>query len=254
MIKFFFVLIIFSFFSCNSSHDSLISRNKNFKVLDSTKKVTINLQEQNVTFIGTGHTPVNWNLQMSFDDTVRFEAEENNIKIAFNRFEKNKVENNILYTCKNFNIEILVSEKKCALSNEKNKVSTTVKFKNIFYEGCGFFLQDTKLEEKWILDMIGSEKVIISEYKKVPFIEISLTNKKVVGNNGCANFIANIQVEGKRIHFDAVTSNSKKCKSKSIESIVKNLISNHFVDYYFKESKLYLYLEDDSILIFKKDS
>ena len=61
-----------------------------------------------------------------------------------------------------------------------------------------------------------------------------------------------IEVQGKRIQFSQLLSTKMACNKKSIEKIIAEQISGNIVSYYFKDSKLYLYLPDDNLLVFKK--
>ena len=91
------------------------------------------------------------------------------------------------------------------------------------------------------------------EYNRIPVFELNIEKKRLTGNDGCNIIGGNIEVQGSRIKFGNIVSTKMGCDKKSIENIISNLINNNIASYYFKEGKLYLYLIDDSLLIFKKD-
>ena len=114
-------------------------------------------------------------------------------------------------------------------------------------------MADDNLNNKWLLEKVGNTLINAGEYNKIPLLEFKVAAGKVSGNDGCNNIGGNMEVQGKRIKFSALFGTRMACNKKSIEKIISAQISEKTVDYYFKDNRLYLYLPDDSILVFRKE-
>ena len=132
-----------------------------------------------------------------------------------------------------------------------NKKEVQFNFNDRIYTGCGKFLADNALNNKWVLEKIGNNIINVSEYNRFPIFEIDIEKNKLSGNDGCNSINGNIEVQGSRIKFGTITSTKMGCAKKSINNIISNLINNNIASYYFKDGKLYFYLIDDSLLVFK---
>ena len=217
----------------------------------------INLVQSGVDFFAQGNQPSNWTLTINIDDTVRFFAEDGlALKFAYNQLKKDENEERRIYTVtlKSGNVKIEIYEKICTVTTirEVFKKEVKVVFNSTTYSGCGKFLADNNLEGKWLLEKIGFTAIIPTEYNKVPEIDIDIINGTIAGNDGCNNMRGKIEVQGKRIQFSPLSITKMGCKKKSIEKIINGQVNGQLVSYYFKDGKLYLYLPDDSSLVFKK--
>ena len=249
-------LFILFFYSCNSSKKILpqtVTSNNNIKTTSETK----NLQQTGVDFFAEGNQPANWKLTINYDDTVRFIADDGlALKFAYNQFKKD--ENNerkiLTVNLKSGNVKIEILEKICTVTTirEVFKKEVSVIFNNTKYTGCGKFLVDNNLQGKWQLEKIGFTPIVAAEYNKIPEIDLDIVQGTVSGNDGCNSIRGIIEVQGKRIQFSQLVGTKMACNKKSIEKIITAQVNGLLVSYYFKESKLYLYLPDDSLLIFKK--
>jgi heat shock protein HslJ len=243
--------------SCQSSQKAETEKsNQAFNESLKNKDEKLMLQT-GIDFFAEGNQPTNWHLQMDYDDTVRFYADDGlSLKFAYNQLQKDiNNERSIFSTkIKAGNISITVLEKDCTVTIKKEvfKKEVTFNFNNNIYKGCGKFLADNTLNNKWILEKIGGQIVNEIEYNRVPFFEFDVEKRKLRGNNGCNTIGTNIEVQGSRIKFGIVMSTEMACGKKSIENIIATLISNNIASYYFKDGKLYLYMIDDSLLVFKK--
>ena len=194
---------------------------------------------------------------MDYDDTIRFDADDGlSLKFAYNQLQKDiNTERSIFSTnIKAGKISITILEKDCTIPTKKEvfKKEVTFIFNNNIYKGCGKFLADNTLNNKWILEKIGGKVINEIEYNRVPFFEFNIEKRKLSGNDGCNTIGTNIEVQGSSIKFGQVISTQMACAKKSIENMIANLINNKTASYYFKDEKLYLYMLDDSLLIFKK--
>jgi heat shock protein HslJ len=253
-----FALFLFTcLFGCHSSQKSETQKsNKTFNEFIKNKDEKLMLQT-GIDFFAEGNQPFNWNMQMDYDDTVSFLAEDGLLlKFAYNQLQKKINNNSTIFSTKikAGDISITVLEKDCSVPTKKQVFTKEVRFNfnNNIYIGCGKFLADNMLNNKWILEKIGGSPIINTEYNRVPFFEINIEKRNLTGNDGCNTIGGNIEIQGSRIKFGDILSTQMGCTKKSIYTIIANLIRNNIASYYFKEGKLYLYLIDDSLLVFKK--
>jgi heat shock protein HslJ len=244
--------------ACKSSQKSNIQKsNKAFNESLANKEEK-NMLLNGIDFFAEGNTPANWTLTMDYDDTVRFNADDGlTLKIAFNQLKKdiNKEQSIFTKTTTNGDISITVLNKNCSLANTKEifRKETTVRFNTIIYSGCGKFLADNLLNNKWIVERIGNTIVYATEFNATPFFEFDLSKSRVSGNDGCNNFGATIEIQGSRIKFEQFIQTQMGCNKKSIDKLIAEKLNNNFASYYFKDGKLYLYLIDDSIVVLRKE-
>ena len=213
--------------------------------------------QKGTDFFATGNTPVNWRLEMNYDDTIRFVADDGLVlKFAFNQMKKTLSSAHSIFSVNTRGgpAVIDVTDGTCTVSTIRkvfNKlVSFTFNGKN--YTGCGNFLADHNLHNKWLLDKIGNTSIRTDEYNRIPLLQFDLDKQRVMGNDGCNSIGGQIEVQGNRIKFSAMISTKMACIKKSIETIINTQVSDKLVNYYFKNGELYLYLPDDSLLVFKK--
>lgn len=215
------------------------------------------LQQKGVDFVANGTMPANWQLEINVDDTVRFTADDGlAIKFAYHRLAKDMNAERSIYSTKipGGDVTIIIVEKECtaAATNTVYSKQVTFTFNSRAYTGCGRYLADINLEGKWLLEKISYTTIRPEEYNRVPFFQFDLTKQRITGNDGCNTIGTQIEVQGNRIKFSAMMSTEMACVKKSIERIISLQVSSQLVNYYFKGGKLYLYLPDDSLLVFKK--
>jgi heat shock protein HslJ len=250
-----FLLLITA--ACNSSKNT---SKANAAIVQEQQKINTNskkLLDTGIDFTAEGSEPSNWRLTINYDDTVRFVSDDGlTLKIASNQLKKTTEVDKITYTAtiKAGKIIISILEKNCTIPTHREVFTKEVNFlfNTILYKGCGKFLSNNLLNGKWVLEKIDNLLVDKSQYNSTPFIEFNIDNNFVNGNDGCNSFSGKMEVVGKRIQFNNLIMTQMGCSKKSIEDIISKKITNQLADYYFKEGKLYLYLIDDSILIFKK--
>ena len=216
-----------------------------------------NMQQSGIDFFATGNQPSNWQLSINIDDTVKFTADDGlALKFAYNQLKKDINTERRFFTValKSGNVKIEIMEKICTVTTirEVFKKEVNVVFNSITYSGCGKFLADNNLIGKWLLEKIDNTKIIPAEYNKIPEINIDIFEGIIFGNDGCNSIRGKIEVQGKRIQFYQLLGTKIACNKKNIEHIITTLIAEKMVSYYFKDGKLHFYLQDDSLLVFKK--
>ena len=215
------------------------------------------LQQKGIDFFAEGSVPVNWNLQMNYDDTVRFTADDGiSLRCAFNQLKKDINAERSVFSAKisGGDFTIVVTEKTCTVPVKKEVFSkkVTVTFNSSAYSGCGKYLSNNLLNNKWLLEKIGNDILKPEEYNRTPAIQFDLTKGTLTGNDGCNTIGGKIEVQGNRIKFSEMFSTEMACAKKSVNKIFNEQISGKLVDYYFKADKLCLYLPDDNLLVFRK--
>jgi len=107
------------------------------------------------------------------------------------------------------------------------------------------------INDIWALEFIkGVDYQPDSSSKERPIIEIDLKEKKVTGNTGCNSMNGTVTVEEDQIEFSDIITTKKFC-SNSIEQeflIALGMVNNYKVE----KLKLYLYEDDQEIMIFQK--
>ena len=219
-------------------HDSLIAKS----------------QKKGIDFIAAGHLPQRWNIEMDFDNDCYFVNEEGlTIKAKPNATFISDASKEI-YTSESENkkIELIVYKEKCINKNDKqsNSSITKVIFNNITYEGCGQFLFDERLHQYWVLDYIDNEQQFPINYAKgIPYFKIDLIKNKMTGFDGSNKLSSNIELKGNRILFGQL--NKAPVNTLQSATLINQFISNHLVDYFFREDKLVFQLANDTRLTFK---
>ncbi len=248
--------VILLLLSCSNTKNTPVIKNSNKADIQKSSDFK-NLQQSGVDFLAQGNEPSNWRLTIDYDDTVRFTADDGlALKFAFNQLKKDINRERQFYTVelKSGNVKIEIYEKICTVATirEVFKRQVNVTFNSITYVGCGKFLADNNLQGKWVLEKIGTTSIIPNEYNKVPEINLDIIEGSMSGNNGCNSIGGKIEVQGKRIQFANLLMTKMACNKKSIDKIIAGQITGQLVSYYFKDGKLFLYLPDDSLLVFKR--
>lgn len=209
-----------------------------------------------VEFYASGNTPAGWSLEMDYDAKINFKADDGIVvNTDYNRFKKTADATKTTYTATVAagEMKILLETGSCSLPAKKMEftklVSITLNGK--VYTGCGRYTKNYDMNGKWQLEKIGNTNIVAAEYNKVPTLQFDLAANRMSGNDGCNSIGGNIEVQGSRIAFSGIISTRMACMKKDISQLIGRM-SNNTSDYYFKEGKLYLYLPDDSLLVFTK--
>jgi heat shock protein HslJ len=244
-------------FACKSTQKKETKKN-NTAFLESQKtRAEKILFETGIDFFAEGNLPTNWNLKINYDDTIRFSANDGlALKFAYNQTKKNIKKDTSIFntTLRAGEVNIVIVNKNCIINSKAETYTKQVSlsFNSKLYSGCGNFLYDNKLNGKWVLEKIGADFINVSEYNTIPIFALDITKGNLSGNDGCNTINGKIEAQGNRIKFYETLSTKKDCTKKSIANIISQKINNNLVDYYFKEGKLFLYLSDDSLLVFTK--
>jgi uncharacterized membrane protein len=229
------ILIGLVFISCSSTqkHTRSSSVVKKDPVQIQMEK---NLLRTGVTLSADGNSPVNWSMQMSYDSKINFTSDDGlALNFATNKLKQSFENEKTFFRGKTEAgyVSITIIDGVCTVPTMRKVFSkvVTITVNTKTYTGCGNFLADANLAGKWNLESIRTVAIKTAYY----------------------NFGGDIEVQGTRIKFGALFSTKMACtKTGSFDQIISSNIINQLVDYYFKEGKLFLYLPDDSMLVFTR--
>ena len=245
----FSILISICFLSCTNTQKTNKSITTNIEQQNTEKKNTT-LLNAGVDFIANGDSPTTWELTLNYEDSIRFKTNDG-IALTFATNKCNRTETPVgikfYTTIKKETIEINIFTNLC---DKKRKTQiVTVQYIGKTYTGCGSYLKNSALNNKWILYKIRGK--FVEDYKTTPTLLIDIDKNICKGNDGCNNLNASIIVQGDKIIFNEIKFSKNTCSDNDFTTILKKQMSNQIANYFFKDGKLYLYLIDDSLLAFK---
>ncbi|MBU3713690.1 MAG: META domain-containing protein [Ferruginibacter sp.] len=228
-------------------------------------------QKNGIDLIAHGSLPTEWTLEMNMDQglvftTKDFVAKGNSIRQEPEKITKDKdkkanekIPREVVYTANTdvTSIEIKVINDKCENDSSNSilnkKVVVNFSYNENTYEGCGKYLYDPEINDRWMLEYIDAvEQLEYSYARGLPRMEINMTQGKMFGFDGCSEVAANIEVRGKRIKFYNIwNTRSIDCKNKLGKKLYADLVSNKLLEYSIKNDRLILYVAGDKRLIFK---
>lgn len=214
-------------------------------------------QKSGIDFFAKGALPSSWTAEISFGKIIRFTSLDganlasSAVEPTFDDVEKITRFRSV---ATGRNIEIILYNEACldALSgityNKKVKVIANGKT----YEGCGQYLFNKEIAGTWILEKTNNEIVLASQFSKgAPQLSFDLSTAKLSGHDGCNTVAGDFELLGNKIRFSSLASTKMLCANKNGFQLLPRL-SEQTVDYFFTDGKLYLYLADDSMIIFSR--
>ncbi len=111
----------------------------------------------------------------------------------------------------------------------------------------------TGIHDIWVLETIGGDEIKITDNHKRPSIEIFVSEKRFVGNDGCNNIFGNIKdINETTIVFSEISSTLKACENMEISKKFKTALNK--TRKYQKKGIRLLFLDENEVelLGFKK--
>ncbi len=251
-------LLSCTLYSCHSAsytHKRSVKAQEKLIIKDSN---LLSNQIQGIDFVGMGDYPSPWKLTMDFDKEFVFTSSNSN-KLRLQPVLPSTISDaSEDYTLIKDNQPVLITLFKNGCdhleSNQSISKKTTVKIADVVYTGCGQFLYDYRINEKWTLDYINNEKQQASNFiKGLPSIQLNIAKEKMIGNDGSNEVSASIEVRGNRIKFSSFQVGNKNVSiNNQVTKIFEKLLSNQLVEYRLNDNLLFFYLIDDSKLVFKR--
>jgi heat shock protein HslJ len=215
-------------------------------------------QAEGIDFYAKGSIPSSWSLEIDFDKIIRFKSLDGaDVLSTPVRPVENPSLNSSTYTTKAGNGEMIIQlfKEPCTdnLSGEKFNQKVTVEVNGKHYKGCGQYLSDAALNGNWILEKVGSKEVAAAEFAKgLPEVNFDISGGSIAGHDGCNRITGQMEVQGNRIRFSVIAGTKMACPGNKPANDFVGKLSNAFATYYFMNGRLFLYLIDDSIVVFKK--
>lgn len=109
------------------------------------------------------------------------------------------------------------------------------------------------LHDIWALETIDGAKLEFTDQQRRPQLEINPTTKKVMGNDGCNNFMGEIKtVDNKQLVLGPLAGTKMACPDMSITNKLNQRLSN-IQSYKVADLRLRLYDKSgNELLVFRK--
>ena len=126
-------------------------------------------------------------------------------------------------------------------------------FSILFFAGCssGSSTADPLLHDIWALESIEGEKIIIDEtVKNLPVLEIYIKEERVHGNTSCNTINGKVNIDGNKISFLEIITTEMACPANVEQKFLSALSKVN--KYKIEKMRLYLFDDDEELLVFKK--
>lgn len=121
----------------------------------------------------------------------------------------------------------------------------------IFSCSSGKETANSRLHDIWAIESIEGEKININEnFKNLPVLEIYLEEERFHGNTSCNTINGKINVDETKLKFYDVVTTEMACPGNLEKRFLTNLIKVN--RYKIEKMKLYLYEDDNELMIFQK--
>ncbi len=252
-LTFLFIFCTLILISCNRHTMQINKYEKKRNKLAYTDSSLIVKRNNGIDFIAQGDIPLPWKLEMDFDNYYIFKTANDTVRCApANNFTiQNPKAEQFKAVGVHKTLDITIADANC--ENSKQKI-TTVLVGDILFKGCGEFLYNHQLHNKWTLIQIDNEELDDNEFPfEHPFLQLDLSKLKMIGFDGCNGISSAISIYGDRIKFSNITSTLKACINVRSDKMKLALLSDQLIEYRFRNNNLVLYLIDDSRLVFKPE-
>ena len=108
-----------------------------------------------------------------------------------------------------------------------------------------------RLHDIWALESIAGEKITIDEtVKNLPMLEIYVEEERVHGNTSCNTIDGKVEIDKNNITFYDIITTEMACPGDLEQKFLSAL--DKVNNYKIEKLKLYLYEDDQEIMIFQK--
>lgn len=112
-------------------------------------------------------------------------------------------------------------------------------------------LNMNRLHDIWALESIAGEKITIDEtVKNLPMLEIYVEEERVHGNTSCNTIDGKVEIDKNNIIFYDIITTEMACPGDLEQKFLSAL--DKVNNYKIEKLKLYLYNDDQEIMIFQK--
>lgn len=217
--------------------------------------------ERGIDFMATGNEPF-WSLDINLDGKMYFHALDGPVLIMPTPEGVKGLDADVTrFTAESSQGSIVAHlfRQECVDSMSGAKSGYTVRVEILAaanespstYEGCGQYLADPALYNKWILESVNDRPLQAEDFMKgPPELEFDPATMKVVGHSGCNNIAGAIEVQGHRIDFQPMIATKMACPGMEFEHQYLTRLSGS-VGYRIDEGKLHLQVSPDTTYIYR---
>ena len=288
----FFLMNSFLFFSCGSSNSSTTTKTnphanahmemhkeyeheKRQKELEREKdenteptkaqlqKFLLKKNQKGIDFYAMGNEPF-WSLDMNFEKGFQFTTMNGVDFVApAIKFTKSIEQDIIKYKSKTIsgeiNIQLIKSKCYDNMSGQSFDYQIIVEYKasgdtnSKIYKGCGDYVPDFRLHNIWLITEVEGIKVNPKYFKgQVPKLEIFISDKKILGHDGCNSFNGSFKTEHKKIIIGNLASTMMSCfVNEEISTKITEILSDSILDYSFYNNQLILFKNNKKVMALK---
>lgn len=257
----FLVTIVFILLlsSCKSTENKSENTPVSDKIIETTEVENNTIENY---FKGTGTEPF-WGLKIS-NDMIEFTS----LVEGFESFKTPHVEpilaadaNVKMYrvTTESVSMRIEIIQGECSdnMSDNIYSYKVTVEITRskdkapTLFKGCGNYITDYRLNDLWVLEEIQGSRVIATNGKELPNMEINSAKNNFSGYAGCNRMSGQIFSEKKLIRFQKIAVTKMMCPDDQNEVAFLKALQK-VTQYEIKNNRLYLSNPDEQLLVFKK--
>jgi heat shock protein HslJ len=216
--------------------------------------------EEGTDFFATS-SDSSWTLSLDFEGDFKFKKNDGFV-FSTPAVEGNRAQdaNVIRYRAQVESGEMIIQvyKEECINSNTGQKFSNkvTVEIRRgidkdfMEFQGCGSYIFDQRIHDIWVLHILNDKEV---SGKELPYIEFNTTDGTVLGNTGCNNFSGKASLKGNKLTMNPLAVNRKFCPEvAALEGEFLKAISPGEMVYRIEEGKLFLYRNDEEVIVFRK--
>lgn len=208
-------------------------------------------EDAKADFIARGNEPF-WNLQIDFDQNMRFQAINEPTELTVpvpqaQRKEEGVLSYNISTAEGAMQVTIVREDCQDSMSGEQFSHSVQIAVKDSEMEdfvrvsGCGSFQGNYRLNDTWALTSLDGKALDAADFpREVPSLELQLVTGAVSGFAGCNRFNGSLTFDDETIAFDALASTKMACPQLEIENQLMRALSMQELSYEIADAELTL--------------
>ncbi len=214
-------------------------------------------------FKGSGNEPF-WSLQIDENHTLMLKSIDDHqftLKTPITEISRVNDANALNLTAATVDkkITIMLMENGCQdnMSGKKSSHGLQIVIKDIatgnpvLYKGCGEFLNEYSVNNKWELESINGKKVADLPIERTPTLNINLLENKMNGFAGCNTFFGAVKMEKGRLKFENTGLTKKACKDNTTEALIVKLLNDNTPKHMITEDGKLVLKDSEGTLIFK---
>ncbi len=212
--------------------------------------------QSNIDFKATGNEPF-WVLEIDFTQKMRFKT-LNGLELITPVPETTYPQENVIEwkaATKQGELLVTVTREKCqdTMSGDTSSYqvrmrATTGDTETQTYAGCGRYLVNYRLNNRWLLSSINEQPT--NAGVESPHLEFQLADNRVSGFGGCNRFTGSIKLTDDTVEFGSLASTKMACPTLIDETAFLKSISERQLSFRLEEQQLIL-SNDSTTLMFR---